>query len=278
MEDYSEYNGEATTLRTAQLMMVDMLADFDRVCRENNLCYWIDYGTLLGAVRHKGFIPWDDDIDVSMPTRDYRKFLEMGQSSLKEGYFVQTEDTDPGCMMKVNAGLFKIRKTDTLFINDFDSFRSDYNKGLSIDVFENVEYPSVPYKFYKFFNNRVRKSYGFFHYNISLSFANVFKFLLFPVYYYFFKSLWLILTCMMSKERYYGTLEHAIDGRPSLISDMVPTADIEFEGRVFCGPANPSARLRDAFGNNFMQVPPKEKRKIHAKFICTDLYKCHNGL
>ena len=69
-EDFSKYNGEGTMLRKAQLRMVDILVAIDKVCRDNGINYWIDYGTLLGAVRHKGFIPWDDDIDICVLTED----------------------------------------------------------------------------------------------------------------------------------------------------------------------------------------------------------------
>ena len=85
MEDYSEYNGPDTPLRKAQLASVDVLNEFDRVCRENGLVYWLDFGTLLGAVRHKGFIPWDDDIDVSMPLADWQKFKSIGADKLAKG-------------------------------------------------------------------------------------------------------------------------------------------------------------------------------------------------
>lgn len=58
-------------------VLLDILSYVDKVCSENNLKYWISYGTLLGAIRHNGFIPWDDDIDVDMPREDYNKFIEI---------------------------------------------------------------------------------------------------------------------------------------------------------------------------------------------------------
>lgn len=61
-------------LRDIQLTSLMLLKNFDSICRKHNLRYWLDYGTLLGAVRHRGFIPWDDDLDVSMPIEDYKKF------------------------------------------------------------------------------------------------------------------------------------------------------------------------------------------------------------
>jgi len=66
-----KYNPDGSELRHAQLRMLEMLSFLDKVCTENKITYWIDDGTLLGAVRHGGFIPWDDDVDVAMPLDDY---------------------------------------------------------------------------------------------------------------------------------------------------------------------------------------------------------------
>ena len=72
---------------------LEILMEFDRVCRENGLVYSIAYGTLLGAVRHRGFIPWDDDIDVIMPRQDFEKFLHV-RDCLKEKYIFVSTDVD----------------------------------------------------------------------------------------------------------------------------------------------------------------------------------------
>ena len=66
---------ENDTLKQAQHIMLSILLEFDALCKEYGFTYWLDHGTLLGAVRHEGFIPWDDDLDVTMPRDDYEKFF-----------------------------------------------------------------------------------------------------------------------------------------------------------------------------------------------------------
>lgn len=78
-EDFSVYNGENTILRKAQLRMLEILVQVSSICDKHSIPYWIDYGTLLGAVRHNGFIPWDDDLDISILkkiTLNFQKFYK----------------------------------------------------------------------------------------------------------------------------------------------------------------------------------------------------------
>ena len=65
-----KYNPEGSVLRKSQMRMLDMLIFIDKVCHENDVTYWVEGGTLLGAFRHNGFIPWDDDADLCMPYKD----------------------------------------------------------------------------------------------------------------------------------------------------------------------------------------------------------------
>lgn len=75
-------------LRQYQLILIEYLRIFDFVCRKNNLSYWLDSGALIGAVRHKGFIPWDDDIDIGMPREDYNKLKSVIESELVKYDFI----------------------------------------------------------------------------------------------------------------------------------------------------------------------------------------------
>ncbi len=109
-------------LRQWQLECVELLKDFDKVCKENNVKYWLDFGTLLGAVRHRGFIPWDDDIDTSMLSSDVEKIVPI----LKEHY----KKTD------------YIVRTRALTCNNFQIRIRHRRYNVGIDIFPVYEYPA----------------------------------------------------------------------------------------------------------------------------------------
>ena len=81
----------ADHLRACQLKQLSILEEVDRICKKHGIGYWLDGGSLLGAVRHGGFIPWDDDIDVSMPLDDFRKFTELARE-LPGSFALQSEE------------------------------------------------------------------------------------------------------------------------------------------------------------------------------------------
>lgn len=112
-----------------QKCQFEILKEFIRVCEENNLQYYLIGGTCLGAVRHQGFIPWDDDIDVALPRDDYEKFIKL-QSQFPSYYFLQNYKTDPRFVYNYT----KIRDSRTTYIENF--FRTvNQNHGVWIDVF-----------------------------------------------------------------------------------------------------------------------------------------------
>lgn len=109
----------------------EILDVIDCVCRDNNLRYSIFYGTLLGAVRHKGFIPWDDDIDIIMPRADYEKFIKIWNKQVTDDYILQTVDL----ARDYTNNFAKIRKNHTTYLQSEDEKKCDYHKGIFVDVF-----------------------------------------------------------------------------------------------------------------------------------------------
>ncbi|MCR5264973.1 MAG: LicD family protein [Cyanobacteria bacterium RUI128] len=107
-------------LRDIQMANLELLKEFDFVCKKNNLEYWIDYGSTLGAIRHKGYIPWDDDIDVGMLRDDYEKIIDVfnSQTSNKDIYAEYYRDKNSSLIIKI-----KHKKTEYAFV---DIFPFDY--------------------------------------------------------------------------------------------------------------------------------------------------------
>ncbi len=113
-------------------VMLDLFAEFDRVCKKHHIHYMASGGTLLGAVRHKGFIPWDDDMDLMMKRDDYEKLCEVAITEFKHPYFFQTYQTD----QHYNRAYAKLRNSETTSIQKNSRHVGyKYNQGIFIDIF-----------------------------------------------------------------------------------------------------------------------------------------------
>ncbi|MBQ9032161.1 MAG: LicD family protein [Parasporobacterium sp.] len=114
-------------LQSVELEILQCVADF---CEKYGIKYSLYAGTLLGAVRHKGFIPWDDDIDICILRDDYDKFVELWNTNPVKGYVLQNHDNTPG----FTQTFVKIRKDHTTYLADY-AVEKDYHTGIFIDVF-----------------------------------------------------------------------------------------------------------------------------------------------
>lgn len=108
---------------------LEILDVVDKFCREHKICYSLYCGTMLGAVRHKGFIPWDDDIDICMLRKDYNRFVKIWLSTNNQNYILQNKDTD----QSFTQSFTKIRKNHTTFLQEFEG-KDTYHKGIFIDI------------------------------------------------------------------------------------------------------------------------------------------------
>ena len=127
----SEYNPEGSDLRRAQLRMLEMLVFLDRICKENNLEYILGDGTLLGAVRHGGYIPWDDDLDVYMPAGDINRLAKIVNSGDYD-FVVQTHQSDKGFVRQCAV----LRDLKSEYIKSEFVHNQRKYRGLQIDLFQ----------------------------------------------------------------------------------------------------------------------------------------------
>ena len=261
LEEYKQQQ-----LRRAQLKQLSILEEIDRICRKHNIGYWLDGGSLLGAVRHGGFIPWDDDIDIAMTLDDARRFAEIAPGELRAGLRLQTPETEP-----TREPIMKVRDLNSFYVEGNEDFSQPYSKGLFVDIFPFIAYPNVSAKFCKRYGKNMSKCYSILHHSHRYSWRATFELLYFGAKYVWCKAVW----ALAFKTRRHDTFMSNIlinngYGIMHRQDSIFPLTDIEFEGKRFSSPANPDAYLRDLY-RDYMQVPPKEKQKVHAVFIMPEL-------
>lgn len=126
-ENRSDYH-IPISMKKVWAIEIDLLLQFTKVCRENNIRFWVIGGTLLGAVRHSGFIPWDDDIDITMPRDDYERLLKLPTTTFCAPYFLQTplNDNDYYCSFA------RLRNSMTTAVTISKS--NNCNNGIYLDI------------------------------------------------------------------------------------------------------------------------------------------------
>lgn len=261
---------ESSSLEQLHAVQLDMLVKFDRICAENGLVYFLDSGTALGAVRHGGFIPWDDDVDVAMPRADYDKLLEIGSRGLPDQLFLQTCETDPAYMMP----FAKIRLGNTFFpepVKDYDKLKY---RGIYIDVFPFDRVPADAgeagrairkSRFWYFVSVFSRRAYpgkkipqkvvsSVLHRMPDRIVHKLHKrYERFCTQYQASGSPWMTCFCWrMSQRGEYLFAE----------SELLPAKEVRFEGKTLRIMADPHSYLTKMYGD-YMTLPPEDKRRSH---------------
>ena len=257
-------------LKKIQEAELFLLLSFDKVCRENGLIYFLDSGTALGAVRHGGFIPWDDDIDVGMPRKDYERFMEIGQNCLPSNIFLQNKQTEKN--YKRYAA--KLRLIGTVF-PEIDDLPYTHN-GFFIDIFPFDYIPKVEWvakwkvkyvvEIRHIIETFYRKSESESRSRAKRVFARVIKKL---------PSSWIsrleqhLLCCARRNEvKPLGRMT-CYFWKMSLTKQylfetnkMLPTKDIYFEGHKVMIMNDPDYYLRLMYGD-YLKLPPEDQRVSH---------------
>ena len=248
------------TLRKAQLIMLEMLVEFDAICKKHKLNYWLDSGTLLGAVRHQGFIPWDDDIDLSMPVEDYRQLKEIVQEELSENLFFQTRETDK----EFKFDYIKLRSNKASIVEFHEKGEEiKYHQGLFVDIFPMLTMPNTEFHqaFYADTFKLIRDVSS-----ISLHTPNG-------------KDHPKVREALLEalNEMHEGwdkeNIKVIYSGKmPDVAAwfdkdKVFPLQTLSFEGREFPVPNDTYHYLDNIYSFNFMELPPEDKRTIHAHEI-----------
>lgn len=258
----------ASTLRQAQLVMLRMLKVVDYICEKHQINYWLCAGTLLGAVRHQGFIPWDDDLDIAMLREDYERFLTVAKQELPPDLFLQTKENEPAYD---NLTLpCKIRDTKSLIISPYLE-KKQYHKGLFVDIFPFDRFHRTGFQRWKEvllkkYNNILNKCFDAEMGKDTSSFKTIvswfrpfFKWML--VQYHHIVAPVIARNRALTNEKCY--VGHGFDVpwlRSYRMDDIFPLQKLIFEDAKFWAPCNTDAYLKQFYGDTYMTPPPEDKR------------------
>ena len=263
----------SNTLRNSQLFTLELLRFIDNVCNKYNIDYWITGGTLLGAVRHGGFIPWDDDVDINFMRKDYEKFIKVIPKEISRYDYFKEE-----CgltLLRDNVNYFKDFKS----VYDFegDKYLLDENKYMflqlawlkpyiKIDCFpedyvceDKLDYFSKKYLITKYkFNDEIRNGKKNFKEEFDMKYNE--------------------LGFTLEKTKYFNDSLDTLNLYPLSLrrtEEVFPLNNIEFEGYLFKCPKNNDYYLKKLFGPNYMMVPEVIETHNISDFIQTQFESKH---
>lgn len=260
------YNPEGSVLRRDQKEMLKVLVVFAEICKEHDIQWWLCSGTLLGAARHKGFIPWDDDLDVSMLEEDYRKLEKILVGMESEEYFFQCTKTDPDYVNVFGKFRKKIGSVETT------DFRTQYFKfqGIGLDVFYIEKATMFAAHLAKFFylnmqhptqyiKNRLLR-------HLAIKVVCVINFvLLIP--------LARLIGLFNPRDEYRVCLGSGFYKSRFFKKDIFPLSKMEFEGIEFPVPGNVDSYLSNIYGD-WRKLPSDEqiRRSMHSPVYIKEIF------
>lgn len=251
-------------IKSCEIHILETFADF---CEKNNLSYYLDYGTLIGAVRHKGFIPWDDDIDVSMPRPDYNSMCELLKA--RNNSLTDTIQLKTPYSKDYQYQICKLVDTST-FVHEI-TMKEKYNTSIWIDIFPIDALPSEENDARKFVH-KIGSMCKYYFYTIEKRFSgkSVFGWIKFNI----LKSILTIpfevfhkqqkIDIVAQKYPFESASHYCVITYPGAVyvpisKDDLDKASVLFEGREYTTYKNYDEYLRSFYGD-YMQLPPQEER------------------
>lgn len=248
-------------LKKIQLDILKRVADF---CDNNEITYFLAFGTLIGAIRHKGYIPWDDDIDIAIPRPDYDKFISLFNRDNSAVQVISIENN-----MHYGFSFAKVHDTRTI-INETQYYQDNF--GVYIDIFpiDGIKDKAQIYKLRRINKLLHTKKANFKQRKLSKKIINALgKILLLPfsthsILKYIDK---ISRQCPFGSTPKAGCICDSVVGERAMVETKVFSGSTihEFEGSTFKIPIGYDVWLRSIYGD-YMQLPPEDKRKTHHVF------------
>ena len=259
------------TIKEHQAVLLELLGEFDKVCRKYDIPYTLFAGTALGAVRHEGFIPWDDDLDVAMLREDYQRFLKIAPKELSAQYYLQAEFSEHWPMY-----FSKLRKNGTACLEKYHPKDSRIHQGIYIDIFpldnasDNALIRRIQYACSRVILAKALDKRG---YETDMRRKKAFMLFcrLLPI-----KPFFDIAKLRFARQS--KTVHSFLGGTSDFHKGMyerrwiTQTEPISFENRSFSISAHKEKMLTVLYGN-YMEIPDKEHQKLKQHALLVDTQK-----
>lgn len=255
---------EEKIVKELRKVQIEILSEIHKICVDYHINYFLSGGTLLGAVRHKGFIPWDDDIDIVMPRRDYKRFIEIcSKGALGKTYFLQNTNTEK----EYHLPFSKIRKNNTLF-DERGVQNLNIHKGIFVDIFP-LDYSKKNDGFGIRFRDTIIKnlvhvvSMRQLHVESVSKLSNILYIMTKPFSVHQILKLCEIISTLKKSGKYYVDFASYLNYTKETVPvNCYEKILLQFENKEFYAPKGYDFILERLYGD-YMQLPPEEERVNH---------------